>query len=126
MFWVFVHAHLSPFSLVCASFQPSWTEAKLSGSVTASAYSWPVTIDQPSKTPLPNELLVALTLCIPQPPVPRPGQFVFSHGMNAYCSRYGLPSPSTLVVCEWYPQYTGCPVAIVVGGVRTMYVAVGS
>src|SRR5262249_58543793 len=23
MFWVFVHAHLSPFSLPCASFQPS-------------------------------------------------------------------------------------------------------
>src|ERR1700682_5597636 len=37
------HAHLSPFSLPCASFQPSWTLAKLSGSVTASAYSCPVT-----------------------------------------------------------------------------------
>src|ERR1700681_2594486 len=31
-----VHAHLSPFSLPWASFQPSWSEAKLSGSVTAS------------------------------------------------------------------------------------------
>src|SRR6266436_8931476 len=39
-----VHAHLSPFSLPCASFQPSWTLAKLSGSVTASAYSCPVTM----------------------------------------------------------------------------------
>ena len=39
MFWVSIQAHLSPFSLPEASFQPSWTEAKLSGSVTASAYS---------------------------------------------------------------------------------------
>ena len=30
-----------------------------------------------------------------------PGQFVFSHGMNAYWIRYGLPSPSMLVVCVW-------------------------
>jgi len=39
MFCVSIHAHLSPFSLVCASFQPSWKDATLSGSVTASAYS---------------------------------------------------------------------------------------
>src|SRR5512140_2170020 len=40
----FVQAHLSPFSLPCASFQPSCTVAKLSGSVTASAYSWQTTM----------------------------------------------------------------------------------
>src|SRR5437868_4678238 len=34
-----VQAHLSPFSLVWLSFHPSCTEVKLSGSVTASAYS---------------------------------------------------------------------------------------
>src|SRR5919108_357798 len=39
-----VQAHLSPFSLPCASFHPSCTEAKLSGSVTASAYSCPTTM----------------------------------------------------------------------------------
>src|SRR4029077_5907514 len=39
-----VQAHLSPFSLPCASFQPSWSEAKLSGSVIASAYSCPTTM----------------------------------------------------------------------------------
>src|SRR5438477_153852 len=104
MFCVSFHAHLSPFSLVCASFQPSCTDAKLSGSVTASAYSWPVTIDHPSNTPLPNASLVAFTLCMPHPLVPSPGQFVFSHGMNAYWRRYGLPRPSTLEVCVWYPQ----------------------
>ena len=86
------------------SFQPSCTDDALSGSVTASAYSCPVTIVQPSKMPLPNASLVALTLCMPHPPVPSPGQFVFSHGMNAYCNRYGLPSPSTLAVYVWYPQ----------------------
>src|SRR5262249_4409386 len=48
MFCVFIHAHLSAFSLPDASFQPSWTVAKLSGSVTASEYSWPVTMLQPS------------------------------------------------------------------------------
>src|SRR5579884_859369 len=104
MFWVFVHAHLSPFSDPCASFQLSWSDRKLSGSVTASAYSWPVTIDQPSQMPLPNASLVALTLCIPQPVFPRPGQFSFSHGMNAYWRRSELPSPSTVEVCVWYPQ----------------------
>src|SRR5690348_10766240 len=31
-----------------------------------------------------------------------------------------------LVVCVWYPQYTGWPVPIVDGGVRMMYVACGS
>ena len=36
---------LSAFSLVWSSFQPSWTAKKLSGSVTASEYSWPVTIE---------------------------------------------------------------------------------
>src|SRR5579884_2686331 len=94
-------AHLSPFSFPCASSQPSCHDAMLSGSVTASAYSWPVTIDQPSKTPLPKEFDVAFTKCIPQPPAPTPGQFVFSQGMNAYWIRYGLPSPSTLEVCVW-------------------------
>src|SRR6266850_5033019 len=39
-----IHAHLSPFSLPCRSFHPSCTLAKLSGSVTASAYSWPTTM----------------------------------------------------------------------------------
>ena len=70
----------------------------LRGSVTASEYSGPVTIEYPSKTPLPNALLEALTLCIPQPPVPSPGQFSFSQGMNAYWMRYGFPSPSMLEV----------------------------
>ena len=102
MFCVFdAQAHLSPFSLPDASSQPSCHEAMLSGSVTASAYSWPVTIDQPSKMPLPNAFDVAFTKCMPQPPVPSPGQFVFSHGMNAYWIRYGLPTPSTLDVCVW-------------------------
>src|SRR4051812_5164236 len=102
MFWVFgAHAHLSPFSLPCASSQPSCHDAMLSGSVTASAYSWPVTIDQPSKIPFPNELEVGLTKCIPQPPVPTPGQLVFCQGMKAYWSRYGLPSPSIDEVCVW-------------------------
>src|SRR4051812_799108 len=63
---------------------------------------------------------------MPHPLVPMPGQLSFCHGMNAYCRRYGLPRPSTLEVCEWYPQYTGWPVAIVRGGVRMMYVACGS
>src|SRR5439155_2675325 len=99
--WLSFHAHLSAFSLVWASFQPSCTDEKLSGSVTASEYSWPVTMLHPSKTPFPNELLVALTLCIPHPAEPRPGQFVFSQGMNAYWMRAGLPRPSMLVVCVW-------------------------
>jgi hypothetical protein len=38
-------SHLSPISSVAASFHPSWTEKKLSGSVIASAYSCPVTIE---------------------------------------------------------------------------------
>src|SRR5207245_11335149 len=123
MFCVWYQAHLSPFSLVEASFQPSWTEKKLSGSVTASAYSWPTTMLQLSKMPLPKELLCAFTLCSPQPTAT---QSVFSHGMNAYSMRYGLPSPSMLVVWVWYPQYTGWPVAIGRGGVRITYVAYGS
>src|SRR5579862_4144079 len=101
MFCVFIHAHLSPFSDVWSSFQPSCTDAKLSGSVTASEYSWPVTIDQPSKMPLPNASLFALTLCMPHPPVPTPGQLVLSHGMKAYWIRSGLPAPFTDVVWEW-------------------------
>ena len=60
MFCVWYQAHLSAFSLVWSSFQPSWTPKKLSGSVTASEYSWPTTMLQLSKMPLPNELLVAL------------------------------------------------------------------
>jgi hypothetical protein len=44
MFSVSIQAHLSAFSLPEASFQPSWTEKKLSGSVTASEYSWPTTM----------------------------------------------------------------------------------
>src|SRR5438477_9457425 len=93
-----IHAHLSPFSLPCASFQPSCTVAKLSGSVTASEYSWPTTMLQLSKMPLPNELLFLFTLCSPQPTAT---QSVFCHGMNEYSIRYGLPRPSMLVVCVW-------------------------
>src|SRR5882757_1675441 len=45
MFWVSgAQAHLSAFSEPCASFQPSCTDAKLSGSVTASEYSCPTTM----------------------------------------------------------------------------------
>ena len=67
MFCVFVQAHLSAFSLLWSSFQPSWTLKKLSGSVTASEYSCPTTMLQLSKMPLPKALLVAFTLCSPQP-----------------------------------------------------------
>src|SRR3954468_19917610 len=63
---------------------------------------------------------------MPHPLVPMPGHASFCQGMNAYWTRYGLPRPSTLDVCVWYPQYTGWPVAIVRGGVRMMYVACGS
>src|SRR5690348_10099975 len=94
-------AHLSPFSLPCASSHPSCHVAMLSGSVTASEYSCPVTIDQPSKMPLPNEFDVALTKCMPQSLGPIPGQFVFCQGMNAYWMRYGFPRPSIDAVCEW-------------------------
>jgi hypothetical protein len=38
MFCVSIQAHLSPFSLPWASFQPSWFAKKLSGSVTASGW----------------------------------------------------------------------------------------
>jgi len=53
MFCVFVHATLvtvlAPRGI---GSYPSWTEKKLSGYVTGpSAYSWPVTIDHPSKMP---------------------------------------------------------------------------
>ena len=51
--------------------------------------------------PFPKESLFAFTLCIPQPPVPNPGQFVFRNGMKAYWRRYGFPRPSMLVVCVW-------------------------
>src|SRR6185437_14090605 len=102
MFDVFAaQAHLSPFSLPWASSQPSCQVAMLSGSVTASEYSWPVTIDQPSKIPFTNAFDVALTKCMPHPLVPTPGQFAFCQGMNAYWMRYGLPRPSTDAVCEW-------------------------
>src|SRR3954471_13387146 len=102
MFWVLAdHAHLSAFSLPCASSQPSCHDAMLSGAVTASEYSCPVTIEQPSKMPLPKELDVALTKCMPRPVVPTPGQFVFSHGMNAYWVRYGFPRPSIDDVWVW-------------------------
>src|SRR5690348_5829825 len=96
-------AHLSPSSDVVASFQPSWTEKKLSGSVIASEYSWPMTMLQLSKTPLPKLLLLELTACSPHTS-PSTGQFVFCQGMNAYWTRAWLPRPSTEVVCEWYPQ----------------------
>src|SRR5512140_2835673 len=62
-----VHAHLSPFSLPCTSFQPSCTVAKLSGSVTASAYSCPTTMLYPSNTPCPKLSLTTFTEFIPQP-----------------------------------------------------------
>ena len=91
-FFSFVHAHLSEFSEVCASFQPSWTAKKLSGSVTASSYSWPTTMLHESKIPLPKLFDLALTAWRPQP-WPRPGQSVFCHGMNAYWIRDGLPMP---------------------------------
>src|SRR5437016_5717195 len=113
MFWVSIQAHLSAFSYVWSSFHPSWTPKKLSGSVTASEYSWPTTMLQLSKMPLPNALLVAFTLCSPQPTAT---QSVFCHGMNEYSIRYGLPAPLMLVVCVWYPQYAGWPVATGRGG----------
>jgi len=80
MFCVSIHAHLYAFSLVWSSFQPSWIAKMLSGSVTASEYSWPTTMLQLSKIPLPNALLVALTLCYPQ-------LFPFCQGMNEYSIR---------------------------------------
>src|SRR3989442_7312310 len=114
MFCMWYQAHLSAFSLVWSSFQPSWIEKKLSGSVTASEYSWPTTTLQLSKMPFPKAVLFAFTLCSPHPTAT---QSVFCHGMNEYSIRYGFPRPLTLVVWVWYPQYTGCPVAIGRGGV---------
>src|SRR5260370_8001829 len=52
-----VQAHLSPVSLPCASFHPSWSEPKCSGPVIPSPYSYPTTLPSPSTPPWPRTSL---------------------------------------------------------------------
>jgi len=57
---------------------------------------WGVTQSQrcgcKDQKPCPGLKIEPITYCV---------LFVFSHGMKAYSIRYGLPSPSRLVVCVW-------------------------